>query len=134
MDTNQRIKHKEKVLYPELSYAIMGIVFEVHNALGGGLRENLYEKAIQKCLNDKGLRYQKQLKIPVKFKNEKVGNRFLDFLIEDKIVLELKSGDRFRKANLEQVYEYLKYSGVRLGILVNFGREEVKYKRIVNLN
>lgn len=69
----------------------------------------------------------------MKYKGAIVGNYFLDFLIENKIVLELKKGDRFSKKDIEQVYAYLKVTGLKLGIIANFTGKGVKFKRIVNI-
>lgn len=72
--------------------------------------------------------------MPLKFKGTAIGHQFLDFLIEDKIILEIKKGDRFSKSNIEQVLAYLKTTKLKLGIIANFGSRELKFKRIINFN
>lgn len=124
---------KKDILYPELSYKIIGILYEVYNELGYGYQEKYYEKAIAKLLEQEGLNYKEQLHVPLKFKNEKIGDYFLDFLIEDKIVVELKKGDKFSKKNIDQVYEYLKVKNLKLGIIAQFTSTTLKFKRIVNI-
>lgn len=123
----------DKVIYPELSYKLIGIMFDVYNELGGGLKEKIYENAAKEAFKKENIGFKQQLYIPVMYKEKNVGKYFLDFLVEEQIVLELKVGDRFRKTNIDQIYQYLKSTGLKLGILVNFDSKEVKYKRILNI-
>lgn len=125
---------KNGLVYPELSYQLMGIMYKVHNEIGGGLKEKTYEDAVKIALSNAGLNFKQQLHMPVEFQKQKVGSRFFDFLVEDKIVVELKAGERFSNVYIKQISEYLRISGLKLGLLVNFGREEVKSKRVVNLD
>lgn len=129
----QTIKRKD-LLYPELSYKIIGILYEVYNDLGYGYQEKYYEKAVEIFFKNKNINYKRQLYIPLKFRNQKIGNYFLDFLVEDKIVLELKKGDKFSKSNIDQVYEYLKVNDLKLGIIAQFSSTNLKFKRIINEN
>jgi len=124
----------ENLIYPELSYKLLGIAYSVHNKLGGGLREKTYENAMQIAFENEKVGYLKQANLPIRYANIKVGNRFVDFLVEDKVVLELKSGERFGKSNLNQVNEYLKTNRLKLAIIINFGLEKVSFKRVINLN
>jgi len=122
-----------KVIYKELSYKIVGCLFDVYNELGYGYQEKYYEKALAEGFKQAGLNYQEQLHIPLTFKDLKIGDYFLDFLVEDKIVVELKKGDRFSIKNIEQVFAYLKAKGLKLGILAQFSTNGLKFKRIVNI-
>lgn len=133
------MKYEEKVIkkdliYPELSYQIVGILFEVYNQLGSGYHEKYYQRAIATELKRCNLSFKEQVFIPLRFKKEIIGRQYLDFLIEDKVVLEIKKGDRFSKRNIEQMLSYLKVTGLKLGILANFGSKELKFRRIINLN
>ena len=125
---------KRELIYPELSYQIVGILFEVYNQLGPGHHEKYYQRAIATELKRCNLSFKEQVFIPLYFKKKIIGRQYLDFLIEDKVILEIKKGDRFSKRNIEQISEYLKVSGLKLGILANFGSKELKFKRVVNLN
>lgn len=120
LKTKSRINHRSDLLYPDLSYKIVGILFEVYNELGHGHPEKTYQKAIAVALKKEGLKFKEQLYVPIKFKNERVGSVFLDFLIEDKLVLEIKKGDYFVKSHIEQVYQYLVSNKYQLGILAYF--------------
>lgn len=124
---------KKDILYPELSYEIIGILYDVYNELGYGFQEKYYERAIAKEFERKKLKYKKQLHVPLEFKNEKIGDYFLDFLVEDKIVIELKRGDNFSRKNIEQIYAYLKARDLKLGIIAQFTSKGLKFKRIVNI-
>ena len=125
---------KRELIYPELSYQIVGILFEVYNQLGPEHHEKYYQRAIATELKRCNLSFKEQVFIPLYFKKKIIGRQYLDFLIEDKVILEIKKGDRFSKRNIEQISEYLKVSGLKLGILANFGSKELKFKRVVNLN
>lgn len=126
------IRNKEKIIYPELSYKIVGCLFGVYNIIGSNHREKFYQNALSHEFRSKGIQFKEQLPIELKYKGFKIGKDYLDFLIEDKIVLELKSGSFFSKKHLEQILEYLKVSGLKLGIIVNFGREGVRFHRVLN--
>lgn len=122
----------DKVIYKDLSYEIVGILFEVYNELGYGYQEKYYEKAVAHYLDLKNIKYKRQILFNIKFKDKIIGKSFLDFLVEDKIVLELKKGDYFPKRNIEQVKEYLKITNKKLAILANFTSTEVKFLRVLN--
>jgi len=129
----QTLKRKD-LIYPELSYQIVGILFEVYNQLGPGYPEKYYQKAISAELKRCNLSFREQVFTPLKLKGETIGRNYLDFLIEDRIILEIKKGTRFSGRNIEQVITYLKTAGLKLGIIANFGPKELKFKRIINLN
>jgi len=126
--------HKPDLLYPELSFKIVGILFNVDNELGPGHKEKYYENAVATALRTSGLQYKQQLYVPLQYNGNVVGKYFLDFLVEEKIVLELKQGDSFSKKNIDQTLSYLKANKLQLGIIAQFTSQGVKYKRIVNLD
>lgn len=123
----------EKVIYPELSYRIVGILYDVHNTLGGGHKEKYFQNAIAVELTKNNIPFKREVHCPLIYKETKIGKYFLDFSIEDKIILEIKSGERFDKDFINQVYAYLKTTGLKLGIIANFTREKVKFRRILNI-
>ncbi len=92
----------------------MGVLFDIFNKLGPGHNEKYYENAVAKGLDLKGIKHKRQVKIDLKYNHEKVGVFYLDFLIENKIILELKTGRRFSKQRFNQVIEHLKSSGKNL--------------------
>jgi len=127
------MERKSKIVYPELSYKIVGILFEVYNQLGSGHQEKYYQRAIEVAFKENNFVFKRQLPLDINFKNNKIGKYFLDFLIENKIVLEIKRGNYFPKKNIEQVYAYLKITGLKLAILANFTSTGIKFHRILNL-
>jgi len=126
------LKRKD-LIYPELSYQIVGILFEIFKQLESGYQEKYYQKAVALELKRCGLKYKEQMQTPLNYKDEKIGKYFLDFLIENKIVLEIKKDKNFSRKNIEQVMAYLKACNLKLGILANFTKDGLKFKRIVNI-
>ena len=124
---------KQDLLYPNLSFKIVGCAFEVFNEIGGGHKELTYHNAMKVALKNSGVLYKSELFYPVKFQNVSVGKNYFDFLIEERVVVEIKSADRFVKANFDQLLNYLVVSNLKLGLLISFGRTEVKFKRILNI-
>ena len=122
----------KEILYPELSYKIIGCAFEVFNEIGGGHKELTYHKALKVAFEKALLRYEENLYYPIKFKSITVEKGFFDFFIDEKIVVELKSRNSFLKKDFEQLTNYLNNSKQKLGILIAFGTEQVKYKRVLN--
>jgi len=125
---------KDKVVHKELSYKIVGILFEVYNELGYGYQEKYYERAVEKYFRDEKIKFKRQPCFNIAVRGEIVGKYFLDFLVEEKIVLELKKGDHFSKKNIEQVKGYLKATKMKLAILANFTPKGVKSFRVLNPN
>lgn len=121
-----------ELVYPELSYKLMGLLFEVQNRLGGNFEEKYYQRAVEKLLEKQGFKFNKELKADITFEGDKIGKYFLDFLIEDTIVLELKAVPKILPIHFRQVRSYLKVKGLRLGILANFRGNQLIYKRILN--
>ena len=123
----------DKVVYKELSYEIMGAVFEVFKELGYGFKERHYEDAIAKEFSNKGIKFKRQVPCKLMYKGETIGNYRFDFLVEDKIIIELKRGNYFSKNNITQALQYLKTANLKLAILANVTSYGVKFKRILNI-
>jgi GxxExxY protein len=121
-----------KVIYKELSFEIVGVLFEVYNELGYGYQEKYYEKAIAQCFAERKIKFKRQAPFKIEFKGKIIGRNYLDFSVEDKIVLEIKKGNYFSKRNIEQVKQYLKLTGLKLAILANFTSNGIKFIRILN--
>jgi GxxExxY protein len=122
----------DKVIYPELSYKIVGILFDVHNELGNRYQEKYYQRAVEVGLKKEKISFKKEIQVSLTFESENIGKYFLDFLIEDKLVLELKVKPRLAKVDYKQVRAYLNSCDLKLGILANFSGESLEYKRILN--
>ena len=124
--------NEEKVVYKELSFKIIEACFEVHNILGPGYSEKIYEEAVSKELRNRGIGYERQKLVEVYYKGEKIGEYRLDLVLENKIILELKAVSELSNIFEAQLLSYLKAAGMKLGILINFGSRKVEYRRIVN--
>jgi len=115
-----------------LSYKIVGILYDVYNELGSGHREYVYERAIASEFRKSGIKFAEQVPANLTYKGEIIGQYRFDFLVEGKIVLELKQGDRFSRKNFEQVTGYLQLKNLPLGILANFTSSGVVTKRVLS--
>lgn len=122
----------DKVIYRELSYKVMQAVFEVHNTLGPGFVENLYEEALAYELELREILFERQKEVTVHYKGRVVGTHRLDLVVDSKIVLELKAVSALADAFKQQTLSYLKATDLKLGILINFGTPRVESTRIVN--
>lgn len=123
---------KQDLIYPELSYKLVGLAYNVFNELGHGHLEKIYQKAYAKELKEAGIIFKEQASYQVIYKEEIIGNNFLDFLIEEKVIVELKRSDFHSKKYIDQVSNYIKVSNLKLAILINFTSNGVRIKRIVN--
>lgn len=127
-----KLKRKDLV-YPDLCYKIIGVLFDVWTDLGFGHKEKFYQKAAAQGFKISNLNFKEQLPAKMYYKNKLVGIYYFDFLIEDKIVLEIKVREYFSKKDINQLYSYLKAKNLKLGLIVHFTRTGVKFKRVVNL-
>ncbi len=130
MNTNKLIG--SKVIYPELSYRIVGILFDVHTELGNRYQEKYYQRAVEVKLKKEKIPYVREIAVDLMMDGEKIGKYFLDFLIDGKIIIELKVKSTFVKNDFRQISAYLKASNLKLGILANFYGNSLEYKRILN--
>lgn len=96
-------------------------------------KEKYIQQAVASAFKKNNISFEKEVKTDLKFKNDKIGVYFLDFLVEGKVVLEIKRKNYFSKHDIEQVYAYLKATGLKLGIIAHFTRKGVEFKRILNL-
>lgn len=127
---------RDDLVYKDECYKIVGILYKVYKNLGGDLLEKHYQKAIAIAFKLAGIPFKEQLPVKIYYEGQFIGIYYIDFLVEIgsvKIVLEIKKNENFGLRNIKQVSEYLKTLNLELGILANFTKNGVKYKRIVNL-
>ena len=115
----------------ELTYLINGAIFEVSRILGPGFLEKVYENALLMELKARGLKAAAQYPIKVKYKDQIVGEYFADLLVEDQVIIELKTVNRIEKIHEAQLLNYLKATGIKVGFLVNFKSTKADIKRLV---
>jgi len=122
----------EKLIFPELSYEIGGILFKAHNELGRFLNEKQYADAVEKFFKEEKIKYEREKELPISFDGEYKGRNKVDFIIENKIILELKSKRVLPREDYYQVRRYLEAANLKLGLLVNFRDKYLKPKRVLN--
>ena len=115
----------------ELTYQIRGAVFEVNRVLGAGFLEKVYEKALLVEFHKRGLKAEGQVPITITYKDEVVGEYFADIVVEEQIIIELKAIDRVQKIHEAQLLNYLKATGYKVGLLINFTYPKAEIKRFV---
>lgn len=119
------------MIHNELTRAIIGAAIEVHSSLGPGFLESVYEAAMAIELNLREVQYEQQKPIPVMYKGEKAKDFFCDFLVGEKVLVELKALKAITGAEEAQLLNYLKATGLKVGLLINFGEQSLRYKRLV---
>ena len=121
----------EKLILSDKSFKIIGAAMEVHNTIGCGFTEPLYQEAFEEELRLRGIPYQREKTFHVVYKGKKLNKEFRpDFVCYDEIIIELKAVQDLVDEHYSQVYNYLKATGLRLGMLINFGKKSLEYKRI----
>jgi GxxExxY protein len=115
----------------DLTYQINGAVYEVNKILGHGFLEKVYENALAVELNRRNLKAERQVPINISYKNEIVGDYFADIVVENKIILELKAVELLRPIHEAQILNYLKATGFKVGLLINFTYPKAEIKRFV---
>jgi len=128
-----RVLKRGDLVYPELSYDIVGCAYDVYNEIGPRHLEKYYQNALALAFKLKGWTFEEQLYHPLKFKGKVIGKIYLDFIVDDKIVVELKRAERYSKSHLDQVLNYLKITDLKLALLINFSDTEVSFKRVLNI-
>lgn len=116
--------------HEEITAKILKACFEVSKELGAGFLESVYQNALVIALKQKGLQVQVQVPVAVMFRGENVGNFVADLLVEQKVIVELKAVTTLAPEHQAQVINYLKATGIEVGLLVNFGRSKIEYHRL----
>ena len=119
----------EKILYKELSYNLVGCFYEVYNTLGPGHKEDIYHKALKIELDKQSIKYISKKRLKITYEGKEVGVYEPDFIVEDKIITEIKSVLHMPKVFELQLYYYLKGSKYRLGYITNFGSDKIDIRR-----
>ena len=121
-----------EIIFKEESFQIVGILFEVHNNLGGGFSEIVYKDALEYEFKNLNIPFEREKEYLVKYKDTILNHKFYaDFILFDKIILELKSCEKIDPKHIAQCINYLKVSSNKLAILANFNNKSLEYKRIV---
>jgi len=119
--------------YGDITEKVIGCAFEVHKFLGNGFQEVIYQRALSLELNKAGLSYSREVEQPIFYKDytEEIGTRRADFIVESKILVELKAVTQIEGVHLAQILNYLKVYHYEVGLLINFGTKSLTFKRVV---
>ncbi len=121
-----------ELLHKDLVYDIVGCAMEVHSELGPGFLESVYEEALTIVFREKSLQYKQQKSLKIKFRGENLKKQFTaDLILDDKVIIELKAVAQLKKIDEAQLINYLKATGLKVGLLLNFGGEKLEWKRFV---
>lgn len=122
---------EEKILYKELSYKIVGLAMQVHTELGFGFMEEVYKNALLVLLKESEINAVPQFPIKVRFHGHLVGDYIADILVDSRVILVLKAYENLLSFHRAQTLNYLKATGLKLAILLNFGKSKLEYERLV---
>lgn len=125
-------QQSNRILCRELSYEIVGALFDAFKSLGSNYQEKYCQRAVEIFLVKRKIPFKREVLVRISVDNNLIGKHFLDFLVADSVILELKKGNRHTMSDIKQVLMYLKTTGLKLGILAYFGSNGVTYKRIIN--
>jgi len=120
-----------ELLYKELTFAVIGAAMEVHGTLGPGCLEAVYQVALERELTLRGISFEKQVKLPVTYKDVLVGEYFADFIIDGKLIVEIKAVSNLNSQHQAQAMHYLAATGCRLALLLNFGTGSLQHRRVI---
>lgn len=122
---------KETYKYQDLTALILKLAFEVHNALGCGFLEKVYEKALIYELKEEDLKVEAQKPMKIVYKGQNVGTYLADIVVDDRVIIEIKTVDFLSMVHKAQILNYLKASGYEVALILNFAKPRLEYKRLV---
>ena len=121
------------LIMADLSYRVIGACYDAFDRIGPNRKERHYQRAVATCLKNLDIRFVEQRSCPVLLENKKLADQYLDFLIEEKLILEPKVSNRFRKQDFDQTNAYLATTNLQLALLIRFDATGVTIRRVVNL-
>ena len=120
-----------ELLYKELTFAVIGAAMEVHKILGPGFLEAVYQSALGRELSLRGIPFEQQVRLSVSYKDALVGEYIADFVIDGKLIVEIKAVSNFNSQHQAQALHYLAATGYRLALLLNFGIGSLEHRRVI---
>lgn len=121
---------KKEYKYSELTGRIIGCAMTVHSALGNGFQEVIYQRALQIEMADQGISFSREHEMPIFYKEQQIGTRRADFLVEGIVSVELKAIAKLEDIHLAQAINYLEAYDLEVGLLINFGAMSLEFKRV----
>ncbi|MFT5667863.1 MAG: GxxExxY protein [Vicingaceae bacterium] len=123
---------KKEYKYSELTSKIIGCAMRIHNGLGNGFQEVIYQRALEIEMQDENLKFSREFEMPIYYKNQRIGTRRVDFLVEGEVSVELKAVIQLQDVHLAQAINYLEAYDIEVGLLINFGAKSLDFKRLSN--
>lgn len=120
--------------YEELTHKIIGCAMKVHNTLGSGFQEVIYQRALAIEMHKQGVAFQREMEMDIFYEGYKIGTRRVDFFVENTIMLELKALSQLEDVHLAQAMNYCQAYNLPIGLLINFGGKSLEFKRVYNVN
>lgn len=118
----------------KLTHEIIGCAMQVHNTLGNGFQEVIYQRALALEFKYEGVEYEREKEMEILYREEQIGTRRVDFLVEGKVMVELKAIEQLENVHKAQAINYLETYGLADGLLINFGNISLQFKRVYNKN
>ncbi len=118
--------------YSDITRRIIGAAIKVHSTLGNGFQEVIYQRALGLEMTKQGLSFQRELEMQIHYDGQEIGTRRVDFLVDDKVMVELKALTALEAVHLAQAINYLEAYGLEVGLLINFGAKSLETRRVVN--
>lgn len=118
--------------YSDLTRKIIGCAMEVHKILGNGFQEIIYQRALAKEMELQNVPFQREFEMPIYYKTEQIETRRVDFLVYEKVSVEIKALTHLEDVHLAQAINYLEAYNLEIGLLINFGTKSLEFKRLIN--
>ena len=118
----------------ELTHKIIGCAMKVHSILGSGFQEVIYQRALGIEFNNANISYQREFEMEIYYEGVHIGNRRVDFFVEDTVMVEIKAVSKLEDVHLAQAINYCEVYGLPFGLLLNFGSSKLEFNRVYNLN
>lgn len=123
---------KQEYKYSELTSKIIGCAMTVHNTLGNGFQEVIYQRALEIEMGLEGIKFNREFEMPIWYREQQIGTRRVDFLVEEIVSVELKAITKLEDVHFAQAINYLEAYNLEIGLLINFGENSLNFKRLTN--
>ena len=123
---------EKQLIYKDITNKIIGSAITVHKELGSGFNERIYESALAEELQNNNIRFERQKNVDVFYRNKKIGFQKLDLIVDDVVIVELKTVNYLENVYLSQLISYLKATRLKVGLVLNFATPTLEIKRVIN--
>jgi len=123
---------KVQYKHSDVTSKVIGAALEVHKILGNGFQEVIYQRALEKEMHSYGLNFQREFEMPIFYKQDQIGIRRVDFMVENVVSIEIKALVQLEDVHLAQAINYLEANNMEVGMLINFGAKSLQFKRLIN--